>query len=371
MTRLVLAVDRDNDLGEKAGIRSPIVGREANLEAATKLALQDPEDSDTNSVFGAVKLYDEIVEQGRDAEIVTLCGHRNVGSTSDRLIAEQLDTILDKMDATSCIFVTDGAEDEYILPLITSRVRVETVHRVIVRQNADIEGTYYVIKRALEDEKMQRTFLMPLALGLLVYGIFAVSGAAEAGVGAISLTLGTYFLVKVLHLEASVRGIFRDVFEGLRTGKVSLFTSLLSLLIVVGGAIVAANEVLTFSATVTPLQALLVAGQASLWWLVTASLVAASGRALDAYLREGRVLWSYWILPFSVVGLALLLQSAMAIVSNLVTPGNRILTPDIVLDIILAFVIVFIGTATYTYIKENFVEGDEHLDDARAIQDRG
>jgi len=57
---LVLCVDRDDDLGFKARIDGPIVGREACLHAATSLGLADPEDSDVNALFETVRLYDEL-----------------------------------------------------------------------------------------------------------------------------------------------------------------------------------------------------------------------------------------------------------------------------------------------------------------------
>ena len=57
---LVICVDRDNDLGKKAGVKGPVIGREKNLEAASKLALADPTESDANSIFAAVKKYDEV-----------------------------------------------------------------------------------------------------------------------------------------------------------------------------------------------------------------------------------------------------------------------------------------------------------------------
>ena len=44
---LVICVDRDDDIGKKAGITSPVVGRNACLEAAQRLALEDPEDDDS------------------------------------------------------------------------------------------------------------------------------------------------------------------------------------------------------------------------------------------------------------------------------------------------------------------------------------
>ncbi len=39
---LVICVDRDNDVGEKAGITTPVIGRDACIEAAQRLALEDP-----------------------------------------------------------------------------------------------------------------------------------------------------------------------------------------------------------------------------------------------------------------------------------------------------------------------------------------
>jgi Predicted membrane protein len=49
MQTLVICIDRDNDLGEKAKLETPIVGREANVQAAVALGIADPEDSDTNT----------------------------------------------------------------------------------------------------------------------------------------------------------------------------------------------------------------------------------------------------------------------------------------------------------------------------------
>ena len=74
---LVLTVDRDNDLGVKAGIRGPVVGRKATLSAALRLGIADPEESDTNAILGALHHHDQLVEgaQGNDeVEIALLTG---------------------------------------------------------------------------------------------------------------------------------------------------------------------------------------------------------------------------------------------------------------------------------------------------------
>ena len=57
---LILCVDRDDDLGKKAGIKTPVLGRDENLNAAIALALRDPEEADANAMFEGVRGYDRL-----------------------------------------------------------------------------------------------------------------------------------------------------------------------------------------------------------------------------------------------------------------------------------------------------------------------
>ena len=59
----MLCIDRDDDIGSKGGIETPIVV-DACINAGTRLALEDPEDADSNAIFGAVKTYEELVSKG-------------------------------------------------------------------------------------------------------------------------------------------------------------------------------------------------------------------------------------------------------------------------------------------------------------------
>ncbi|HLE97397.1 MAG TPA: DUF373 family protein, partial [Candidatus Thermoplasmatota archaeon] len=315
---LVLGVDRDDDFGRKLSIPTPIVGREGNVDAATRMLLVDPEESDANSMFAAVSTLDELRKAGEVAEVATICGAGRVGVVSDRKLARELDDVLERVRPDRCIFVTDGAEDEFILPLVASRVRVDHVRRVIVKQHAGLEGAFYVMRKALEDDKFQRTFLMPLALALLVYGIFGVSGQPDLGLGAIALTVGVYFLAKVLRLGTGIGRVVGDAYAGLTSGRVTFFTTMLALALVIGGAIVAANAVYRFEGETTPLRLGLLAGTKLVWWLVAAGLVSATGRVVDAWLKDHRVLWTYWNLPFSLVALGLVLTGAIGIVQRVV-----------------------------------------------------
>src|ERR671927_1634687 len=69
---LVLCIDRDDDIGSKGGIETPIVGRDACINAGMRLAIEDPEDADSNAIFGAVKAYEELVSKGYDAEVAVV-----------------------------------------------------------------------------------------------------------------------------------------------------------------------------------------------------------------------------------------------------------------------------------------------------------
>ena len=154
MTRvLVLTVDRDNDLGIKTSIRGPVVGRRQVLTAALKLGIADPEESDTNAILGALSQHDILLENGSDddeVEVAILTGDEKVGVRSDRAIAAQLEEVVSAYQPDEAILITDGAEDEAVLPIIQSQVRIDHVEKIIVKQSKGIEGTYYYIVKALE-----------------------------------------------------------------------------------------------------------------------------------------------------------------------------------------------------------------------------
>ncbi|HWG92126.1 MAG TPA: DUF373 family protein [Candidatus Thermoplasmatota archaeon] len=319
MTLLVLCIDRDNDLGVKAGVASPLVGRAANVEGATRLSLADPEDSDANSVFGAVHIHDELVAAGQEAEVVTLCGHPRVGPVSDRIIATQLDTVLAARKYEACIFVTDGAEDEFLLPVVASRIPIESVRRIIVKQHADMESTYYVIKKALEDEKLQRSLVLPFALACLVFGVFAVMGQLVMGIGAIFITVGLFGIGKILRLDRAAKASWNYLYVGLTKGHMAFYTAIAGLFVGAIGLVAAGRPLLLERETVPATLLALGFLRDFVWWAVIAILVGASGKVLDAYLREGVILWRYWMLPFSLVSLGFLTMGATNVLATLVT----------------------------------------------------
>ena len=167
-SKLVLCVDRDNDLYEKAGLSGPIIGREANLNAALKLGLADPAETDTNAIFKAIAAYDHLSKEF-NVQIATLTGSPKLGYAADEAISGQLDQILSQFPCDSCIFVSDGASDETLLPIIESRLKIDSVQVLTMKQAKELEKTYFVILEKLKEPYYARIiFGVPALIGLLL-----------------------------------------------------------------------------------------------------------------------------------------------------------------------------------------------------------
>ncbi|MBU4246548.1 MAG: DUF373 family protein [Nanoarchaeota archaeon] len=172
---LVICIDRDDDFGRKAGIKGPIVGRQANIDAAVALGIKDPSESDVNAVFQAIKVYDDLKSENK-TEIATLIGDEHVGIDSDRKILAQLDEVLKIFSFKEAVLISDGAEDEHVIPTLKSKLDIIYTQRVIVKQSEQLETTYYMIndfiKDTLSDRKTAHIFFGVPAFALLLYSIF-------------------------------------------------------------------------------------------------------------------------------------------------------------------------------------------------------
>ena len=246
---LVLTVDRDNDLGVKAGIRGPVIGRKATLTAALRLGIADPEESDTNAILGALNHHDKLVEnaQGDDEiQIALLTGDVRVGPRSDRAIAMQLDEVIQEFQPDSAVLITDGADDEASLPIITSRVRVDHVEKVIVRQSKGIESTYYYVAKAIDDPRWRAKLLVPVAIFLMILGLGLIIPGGGALIGAMPLFIGIWVLAKGLGWEQQLERLMIDMRESASGG---IWSSLLWGLSIVSVLLSILTAYQVFSAT--------------------------------------------------------------------------------------------------------------------------
>jgi putative membrane protein len=338
MTRtLVLTVDRDNDLGIKTSIRGPVVGRRQVLTAALKLGIADPEESDTNAILGALAQNDQLVDskgEEDEIEIAILTGDEKVGMRSDRAIAAQLEEVVSNFQPDQAILVTDGAEDESVLPIITSQVRIDHVEKVTVRQSKGIEGTYYYIVRALEDPRWRSKIMVPVGavMAILGLGIMLPNEIGGVVIGALPLVMGLYIFSKGAGIETTVNRVIQEMRENADS---AMFSSLLwtATLFSAIFAVVEGWRTFIVQDGVAPTQSILWLNviHSSLAWTIIAFLTSTAGFML---LRLKRGSFSGSLIVLSVFGMVVysFLNTALDIAIRVLNGTSYQFSVEMILD---------------------------------------
>ncbi|MCD6528965.1 DUF373 family protein [Candidatus Bathyarchaeota archaeon] len=148
---LVLCVDRDDDIGTKAKVETPIIGREAVVEAAIKLISADPEEADANTMFESVRILDYLQSRskGEKYEVAVVAGSPSDEFEADRKISIELQKILQVFPAEAVILVSDGFTDQAVAPIIESFLPIISVHRFAVKHSESLEVGWYIFYRYL------------------------------------------------------------------------------------------------------------------------------------------------------------------------------------------------------------------------------
>jgi putative membrane protein len=294
---LVLSVDRDNDIGEKTRFRGPVMGKDNVLKVATALGLSDPEDSDFNALFKAVKIAGE-VEKQYDTEVAVITGDRNVGVTSDREVTRQINHVLKRFDADSVIFVTDGSQDEHVIPLVQARVPIISIDRVIVKQSERLESGYYKIKEFLE-ETLEKPKVARLLFGLpaiffILYAFFGFEGwRMIIGIA------GIYLFLKGFKLDDYIMAGFGELRTSLTRRRFAFFTYIVGIAIGILATYWGYEAALTWANIgIFELISAFISGSIYLYFLAAA--VAWTGRALTTKERSGKTILSVVIFGFAI-----------------------------------------------------------------------
>jgi putative membrane protein len=202
---VVICIDRDNDVGEKAGIVTPVVGRDACIEAAQRLALEDPEDADSNSIFAAIKTYEDLISKGYQAEVITVAGVKDRGVQADEKILAETRKVLEIFPANGAVIVSDGEDDESVIPVIQNVLPVVSVQRVVMKVSRSVEYSYAVFGKYLKmlayDSKYSKFFLGVPGILLLIGGVATVFGYTAEIFAVLVSILGGAFLIRAFDLD--------------------------------------------------------------------------------------------------------------------------------------------------------------------------
>ena len=306
---LVLCVDRDGDLGAKAGVKTPVVGREANLNAAVSLALKDPEEPDANAMFEAVRIFDRLKDEGKPDEvfeIASLSGSELGGISADRKVVAELNDLLGSFSASEVILVTDGYSDEAVLPVVQSRVPVSSVRRIVVKHSESIEETAALFSRYLktlvDNPRYSRIVLGLPGLLILILVVFAMIGWVQYYVIAFVFVLSVFLLIKGFGVDRMARGFYKWAREYSAPPvriQISSFSAIAGALCIVlgiylGGARAAAEftpqqDIMGYLTILPRLSGFFIGDAITL--IVIGVCVTLSGRAIRWYLeRDARLL---------------------------------------------------------------------------------
>jgi len=326
---LVLVVDIDDDLGEKTKIKGPLVGRKAVSEAAAKLAVADPEEVDANAMFQAVKTYDELSKEN-EVQVAVATGSRRLGYYADRELVKQVEKVIHDFKPEACVFVSDGASDEQVLPLVQSRVKIESVHTVYVKQTKDLEKTYFVILDKLREPHFARVVFGLPGAALLLYYLFGADGLRNF----IGL-LGGYLVFKGVGIEDWLSHATANTHLSFdRVSSVFYFGAIPLMLVSIGLGLSRAGS--SGETELIKLAALFVKEQTL---LVISLLLIVIGRGLEAYNEKRKYLYPSYIITASGMMLFwMLFNSAADWVVGTIPFSNFFTT--LLLTVIVMFLII-------------------------------
>ena len=240
---LVICVDRDNDIGEKAGIITPVIGRDACINAAQRLALEDPEDADSNSMFAAIKTYEDLISKGYQVEVVIVAGIKERGVQADEKILMEIKKILEVFSANGAVIVSDGEDDESVIPVIQNVLPVVSVQRVVMKVSRSVEYSYAVFGKYLKmlayDSKYSKFFLGVPGILLLIGGIATIFGYTAEIFAVLVSILGAAFLIRAFDIDRAWANLTKPT----PMGFIRIFTMVAGILLILSSVPAGINSV--------------------------------------------------------------------------------------------------------------------------------
>lgn len=295
----VVCVDRDNDLGRKAGVRGPVIGRAMVIKAAEKLALADPSDSDVNALFETIKAYDELKKKGENVRVAVLTGSHPAGIESDEIIEKQADRLFKRAPAKRVVLVTDGASDAYVVPILKARASAVYTRKVVVKQSPQLEGAYIMaydfIKSVMSDPSVSRVFLGIPAVALLIIALFGT----EQGWRLVLGFTGLFLLVKGFQLESVLGDLSAELKTSFKTKQTSFFIYIVALAFAAIGVMTGYGAVQE-AAAADLLSSLAIFVQASVFVIFLSAALFGIGMALARPRPHYMKYLMYFVIAFSV-----------------------------------------------------------------------
>lgn len=242
---LILCIDRDDDLGEKTNLKSPIVGLKNCQNAGMKLAISDPEEADANAIFGAIKTYNELSRSGRKCEVAIVTGNHSGGFKSDDKMRKQIQALVNKTKMIDAIIVSDDSDESNIIPLVQDIISINSIQRIVIKHSGALEETYAVLGRYLNmlifDQRYSKFALGIPGLLFLSWAFLALFNLLEQAITVTLAILGIAFVIRGFDLDRLTRSLPKLEL----TSYVRLFSSVAGSLVLIIGIFLGASKIST------------------------------------------------------------------------------------------------------------------------------
>jgi putative membrane protein len=343
----------------KAGIKTPVLGRKDNVNAAASLALRDPEEADANAMFEAVRIFDNMtknVKGTEEYEVATISGSDLEGIEADRQLVSELTEVLEDFPATDVILVTDGFTDEMVLPLIESRVPVTSVRRIVIKHSKSIEESAALFSRYMkilvENPRYSRVVLGLPGVLILVFGVLWWFGYLDVAIQATIIILGAFLCVRGFRLDKEVLNGYKWIREyspppfTVQIGNFSAIAGIVLILVggYLGGTAVAtaSNEMAEPFARLPELIGNFLYGSTLI--MAFGVCVVLSGRAIRLFFEHDWRLWRTVVITVAIAWTAAIFYEASKI---LIVPTRDSLSLVVA---ILAGIPVIVATVTVVLV---------------------
>ena len=240
---LIICIDRDDDLGEKTNLKSPIIGSKNCENAGMKLAISDPEEADANAIFAAVKTYNELSRTGRKCEVAIVTGNHSGGFQSDEKMRKQIQSIVNKTKIVDAILVSDDSDESSIIPLVQDIISINSIQRIVIKHSGALEETYAVLGRYLKmlifDQRYSKFALGIPGLLFLSWAFLALFNLLAQAITVTLAILGMAFVIRGFDLDRLTRSLPKLEL----TSYVRLFSSVAGSLVLIIGTFLGASSI--------------------------------------------------------------------------------------------------------------------------------
>jgi putative membrane protein len=331
MTTLVVSVDRGGGIYRESGVETPVVGDDAVADLVTQIGVTDPEDSEVNCLLEALRVARDVEAEGEETIVAAVTGGGESGVGADRAIARAIDDLVAEYGPDSVVVVLDSAEDERAVPIIESRVRVDSIDRVVVRQAHDLESTYYLLKQFLADEELRGSVLVPIGLALVTFPVIGMLAGTATAFATITAVIGGFLLYKGLGVDELVEDFPAQARDAFYSGRVSIVTY-----VVAGGLALVGVFAGLLGVSSISTEGAIVASMAFVYhsvpWIAISALAASTGRLFDEVVRSEELSSSYLNLPFVALATGIVVRGFSAYFLQRAGSIGPVITPRLSAD---------------------------------------